>query len=70
LTGSRGVRLVDLTRDHLRAAAQLRAATDVKTPDALQLGAAIGAGCSVLVTNDRKLPAVAGLRTVQLSAYL
>src|SRR5580765_4395031 len=40
LTHSRGVRLVDVTRDQLRAAAQLRAVAGVKTPDALQLVAA------------------------------
>src|ERR1700687_2378309 len=45
LTRSRGLRLVELSRDPLRAAAQLRAATGIKTPDALQLVAAIGAGC-------------------------
>ena len=42
LTRSRGIRIVDLTRDQLRAAAQLRATTGIKTPDALQLVAAIG----------------------------
>jgi predicted nucleic acid-binding protein len=69
LTRSRGVRLVDLTRDHLRAAAQLRAATGVKTPDALQIAAALGAGCRTFVTNDRRLPAIAGLRVLQLASY-
>ena len=33
LTRSRGVRLVDVTRDQLRAAAQLRAASGIRTPD-------------------------------------
>src|ERR1041385_4907611 len=42
LTRSRGVRLIDLSRDQLRAAAQLRAATGVKIPDAIQLVAALG----------------------------
>lgn len=69
LTTSRGIRVVDITRDHLRAAAQLRAATGVKTPDAIQLVTAIGAGCKTFVTNDRRLPAVRGLRVLQLSAY-
>lgn len=69
LTGSRGIRLVELTRDQLRGAAQLRAATGVKTPDALQLAAALGAGCSTFVTNDRRLPSVPGLRVIQLSSY-
>src|SRR4029077_7900670 len=35
LTRSRGVRVAEISRDHLRAAAQLRATTGVKTPDAL-----------------------------------
>lgn len=69
LTTSRGVRVVDVTRDQLRAAAQLRAATGIRTPDALQLVAALGAGCSTFVTNDRRLPPVPGLRVLQLSSY-
>ena len=69
LTRGRGIQLVDLSHDQLRAAAQLRAATGVKTPDALQLVAAIGAGCATFVTNDRRLPAIPGLRIVELSAY-
>lgn len=70
LTRSRGIRLVDVTRDQLRAAAQLRAATRVKTPDALQLVAAIVAGCATFVTNDRRLPVVPGVRVLQLAAYV
>jgi len=66
LTRSRGMRLIDATRDQLRAAAQLRAATGVRTPDALQLVAALGSGCTSFVTNDRRLPAIPGLRIVQL----
>jgi predicted nucleic acid-binding protein len=69
LTRSRGIRLVDLSRDQLRAAALLRATTGVKTPDALQLVAAIGAKCRTFLTNDRRLPAVPGLRVRQLSDY-
>jgi predicted nucleic acid-binding protein len=69
LTRSRGVRLLDLSHDHLRAAAQLRAATGVKVPDALQIVAAIGAGCSTFVTNDRRLPPIRGLRVLELSSY-
>lgn len=69
LLGSRGIRISDITKDQLRAAAQLRAATGVKTPDALQLAAALSAGCSTFVTNDRRLPDIPGLRVLQLSAY-
>jgi plasmid stability protein len=54
----------------LRAAAELRAATGIKTPDALQLVAAIGARCRTFLTDDRRLPSVPGLRVRQLSASL
>ena len=69
LTRSRGIRMTELSRDQLRAAAQLRAATGVKTPDALQLVSALSAGCKTFVTNDRRLPSVPGLRVIQLSSY-
>lgn len=70
LTRSRGIRLVDLTRDQLRAAAQLRATTGIKTPDALQLVAALGAGCRTFLTNDRRLPTIPGLQIRQVTSYL
>lgn len=69
LTRSRGIRMVDLTRDHLRLAAKIRATTGAATPDALQLAATLTARCSVFLTNDRRLAAVPGLKIVQLSAY-
>jgi len=70
LTQSRGVRVAEISRDHLRAAAQLRAATGVKTPDSLQLVAALAAGCSTFLTNDRDLPNIPSLRILQLSSYV
>jgi len=54
----------------LHAAAQLCAATGVKTPDALQIVAAISTGCTSFVTNDRRLPPIPGLRVVELSSYV
>ena len=60
---------MDLTRDQLRTAAQLRAATGLKTPDALQLAAALSAGCAAFVTNDRRIPAIRGMRVLQLGDY-
>jgi predicted nucleic acid-binding protein len=67
LTGSRGVRLIEVDRVQIRTAARLRALYGVRTPDALQLAAALTTGCSVMVTNDRRLPSISGLRVVQLS---
>jgi len=69
LTGSRGVKIADISRDHLRAAAQLRADTGIKTPDSLQLVTALLAGCTSFLTNNRDLPAIPGLRVMQLATY-
>jgi predicted nucleic acid-binding protein len=65
--GAEGVRLVELGRDLLRGAAQLRASLGIRTPDALQVMAALATGCETFVTNDRRLPRVPGLRILQLS---
>ena len=70
LTRGRGLRLVDITRAQLEAAASLRAVTGARTPDALQLAAAITTGCKTFVTKDRQLPAIPGLRVVHLSQYM
>lgn len=70
LTSSRGIRLLDLHRPLLRAAAQLRASLRLKTPDALQLAAALSANRTAFLTNDRDLPPVPGLRILQLRDYL
>lgn len=65
-TRARGVRLVELDRSVLRGAAQLRAVLGMKTPDALQVSAALVTGCRTFVTSDRRLPEVPGLKVVQL----
>lgn len=69
LTRSRGVRVVDVSVDQLRAAAQLRATFGVKTPDALQIVAALTGGCTTFVTNDRRIPSIPGMRVLQLADY-
>ncbi|MBK6846194.1 MAG: PIN domain-containing protein [Proteobacteria bacterium] len=70
LTRSRGLTLIDFDRPLLRAAAQLRAALGLKTPDALQLAAALRTGAKAFLTNDRRLPPVAGLAMLQLDDFL
>jgi predicted nucleic acid-binding protein len=67
LTRSRGVQLVDIDRDQLRGAAQVRALHRIRTPDALQLAAALSHRCATFVTNDRRLPDLPGLHIVQLA---
>ena len=69
LNRSRGVRLREIDRALLRAAAQLRATTGVRTPDALQLAAALAGGCTAFVTDDRRLPSLPGLRILQVGDH-
>jgi len=68
LTGSRGLLLVDLDRALVRTAAELRATFGLKTPDALQIAAALRVEATAFVTSDRRLPAVPGLEIVQLAS--
>jgi predicted nucleic acid-binding protein len=70
LTRSRGLRLVDIDRTQLRGAAQLRALhAGLRTPDAIQISAALSGECTVLLTNDRELPVAPGLRILQLRDF-
>ncbi len=70
LTRSFGLRCKEITSAILRAAAQLRAAYNIKTPDAIQLATALVANCSVYLTNDRDLPPVPEIRILQVKSYL
>ena len=69
LTKSQGIRFMELDRSLLRSAAQLRALFSIRTPDALQLAAALSGGCNVYLTNDRSLPRIPGLAILQVSDY-
>lgn len=69
LVRSRHLSLVDIDRPLLRAAAALRARHAIKTPDALQVAAALSAGCRSFVTNDRKLPTIPGLQVIDLGTW-
>jgi predicted nucleic acid-binding protein len=69
LTRSRGLEMIPIDDALLRAAAHLRAAHRLKTPDALQATAALTGGCSALITNDHRIPSLPGLRVLQLEDY-
>lgn len=69
LTRSRGLEMVELDRAVLRSAGQLRAVYGLRTPDALQFAVALSRRCSAFVTNDRRVPPIAGLEIVQLSSF-
>ncbi|HEX2163849.1 MAG TPA: PIN domain-containing protein [Thermoanaerobaculia bacterium] len=66
---SRGLRMIDLDGALLRTAAEIRAATGARTPDALQLAGAVAAGCTRFVTNDRRVPTLPGLEVLQLADF-
>lgn len=70
LTRSRGLFLVDLERPLLRAAAQLRSVSGLRTPDALQLTAALTQACTAFLTNDRDFPDYGGLNVLLLEDYV
>ena len=69
LMNSRGLTLVPLDLDLLRAAAHLRAVTRLKTPDAIQLAAALSEGCTTFLTNDQQYPRLPGIRILQLDDF-
>ncbi|MEM9173694.1 MAG: PIN domain-containing protein [Myxococcota bacterium] len=66
LTRAPHLQLVDIDRQQLRAAAQLRAVHGVRTPDALQLAAGLATRATTMITNDRRLPAISGLEVLKL----
>lgn len=70
LTGSKTVALRDIDQAQLRAAAQIRAVSGVRTPDALQLAVALTESCSSFVTNDRRLARFPGVRVLVLDDYI
>jgi predicted nucleic acid-binding protein len=65
-----GMRLLPITQSILREAARLRAATKLRTPDALHAATALQAGCVLFVTNDVGFRGVASLPLVVLDDLL
>lgn len=64
------MRLLPITRATLREAAQLRATTKLRTPDAIHAATLRQSGCVLFVTNDRDYLGVAGLPLVILDDLL
>ncbi|MCX7992349.1 MAG: type II toxin-antitoxin system VapC family toxin [Fimbriimonadales bacterium] len=67
LLGSRYFRVIPITVDVAETAADLRARYNLRTPDALQLAAAIRRGCDAFLTNDANLQRVSELRVLTLN---
>ncbi|MEZ8222393.1 putative nucleic acid-binding protein, contains PIN domain [Candidatus Fervidibacteria bacterium JGI MDM2 JNZ-1-D12] len=67
LTNSDNMQLVSIDPETAKLAADLRARYNLRTPDALQLAAAIMAGCDAFLTNDATLKKVTELKVLVLS---
>jgi len=70
LLHSANVRLVPIARAVLERAAALRAATNLKTPDAIHAATALIEGCTLFVTNDALFRRVPGLNVTVLRDLL
>lgn len=64
------ISLVPVSQDILRAAATLRAQTNLKTPDSIHAATALSVGCNLFLTNDGGLRMVPGLSVVVLKDIL
>jgi predicted nucleic acid-binding protein len=67
LLGTVGLTCLPITRAVLETAAQVRAALNLKTPDAIHAAPALAAGCVLFVTNDVGFRRVPGLNVAVLS---
>jgi predicted nucleic acid-binding protein len=61
LLNSRNLYLLPIDSSIAEQAAELRAQFNIHTPDALQIAAALSAGCEAFLTNDRRLKRVTHL---------
>ena len=67
---SSDIQLVPITQSVLRTAANLRANTHLKTPDAIHAATAITEGCTLFLTNDNGFRNVPHLSVVILTDVL
>jgi predicted nucleic acid-binding protein len=65
-----GIQLIPITQSILRQAANLRATSNLKTPDAIHAATALSVTCNQFITNDKGFRNVPGLPVVILSEVL
>lgn len=64
------IRLIPISQLILRQAANLRATTSLKTPDAIHAATALSVSCNQFITNDKGFRNVANLPVIILSEVL
>ena len=62
--------ILEVSTSIAEQAAQLRAAQNIRTPDAIQVSAALSAGASHFLTNDIRLPEIPSIQIFSLDALL
>lgn len=67
---SEGIQLIPISQSVLKQAANLRARTKLKTPDAIHVATALSANCSQFLTNDQGFCNVPGLPVIILNEIL
>lgn len=67
LTTSANLKIIDLDPETSLIAAKLRAAYNLKTPDAIQVASSIISGSDIFLTNDKQLSAVQEIRVLVLA---
>ena len=70
LFASDAVKLLDASYQMFEDAANIRARTNLKTPDALHAATALYAGCTLFITNDNDFRRVEGLPVIVLDDLL
>lgn len=61
---------VEVSSTIAEQAARLRAVHNIRTPDAIQISAALNAGASYFFTNDIRLPEIPDIRILSLDSLL
>ena len=69
LTQAQGINMLAITPDIAETAARLRADFNLRTPDAIQVAAALKAGATTFITNDRGLVRLPDMRMVLLADF-
>lgn len=67
---AREMQLVSINTAVLETAVQLRATTNLKTPDAIHAATALEMGCAMFITNDPIFRRVSNLSVVILNEFL
>ena len=67
---SKPMQLIPINQSILRQAANLRATTNLKSPDAIHAATAISVKCDLLITNDKSFRNLSNLPVVILSEVL